>query len=57
MVWDTQTGGLVYTFTAAFEISDIAVSLRGEHIASCSSDGTLEFWEVESRCGGSHSLG
>ena len=56
-VLDTQTGGLVYTLTATFEISDIAVSLGGKYLASCSSDGTFEFWEVESRRGDSHFLG
>ena len=54
--WDTQTGGLIHTFTTTFEIHDIAVSLKGKYLASCSSDGTFGFWEVESRCEGSHSL-
>jgi len=52
-LWDMQTGGLVHTLTTAFEISDIAVSLNGKYLASCSSDGTFRFWEVETRCGGS----
>lgn len=54
-VWDTQTGGLIYTLTTTFEISDIAVSLGGKYLASCSSDGTFRSWKVESRCGDSHS--
>lgn len=56
-VRDTQTGGLVYPLTTTFEISDIAVSLGGKYLASYSSDGTFEFWEVESRHGDSHFLG
>jgi len=50
-LWDMQTGGLVHTFTTAFEISDIAVSSMGKYLASCSSNGTFRFWEVETRCG------
>jgi hypothetical protein len=56
-LWDMQTGGLIHTFTTKFEISDIAVSSTGKYLASCSSDGTFRFWEVESRCGGSRFLG
>ena len=56
-LWDTQTGGLIHTFTAKFEIGDIAVSLAGKYLATCSSDGTFRFWEVENRCGGSRFLG
>ena len=54
--WDTQTGGLVHTFATTSDISNIAVSSEETYLG-CSSDGTFEFWEVESRCGGSHSLG
>jgi WD40 repeat protein len=53
-LWDMQTGGLIHTFTMKSEISDIAVSLTGRYLASCSPDGTFEFWDVESRCEGSH---
>jgi WD40 repeat protein len=56
-LWDTQTGGLIHTFTTKFEIGDIAVSLAGKYLATCSSDGTFRFWEVENRCGGSRFLG
>ena len=55
-VWDTQTGGLNYTLTTTSEISDIAVSSKGKYLGSCSSDGTLEFWKVGSRCGGLYFL-
>jgi len=55
-VWDTQTGGLVHTFTTTSQISNIAVSSKGKYLGSYSSDGTFEFWEVESRCRGSYSL-
>ena len=54
--WDMQTGGLIYTLTTTFEISNIAVSSKGKYLASCSSAGTFHFWEVESRREGSHSL-
>jgi WD40 repeat protein len=52
-LWDMQTGGLIHTFTMKSEIRDIAVSLTGRYLASCSHDGTLEFWDVERRCEGS----
>ena len=55
-VWDTQTGGFVHTFATTSDINDIAVSLKGKYLGSCSSDGTFESWEVESRCRGSCSL-
>jgi len=48
-VWDTQTGGLVHTFTTTSQISDIVVSSKGKYLGSYSSDGTSEFWGVESR--------
>jgi WD40 repeat protein len=56
-MWDTQTGGLIHTFAMKFEIRDIAVSLMGKYLASCSSDGTFSFWEVEKGCWSSHFLG
>ena len=53
-LWDMQTGGLIHTFTTKYEISDIAVSLTGRYLASCSPDGTFEVWDVEGRrCEGS----
>ena len=55
-MWDTQTGGLIHTFTTTFDIGDIGISLNGKHLASCSSDNTFRFWEVESKCGGSRFL-
>jgi WD40 repeat protein len=48
-MWDTQTGGLIYTFRTNFEISDIAISSRGKFLATCSLDGTFRFWKVEGR--------
>jgi hypothetical protein len=49
-VWDTQTGGLIHTLTTTFEISNIAVSLKGKYIAGRSSNSpSFRFWEVESR--------
>jgi len=56
-LWDMQTGGLIHTFTTGFEVSDIAVSLTGKYVASCSSNGVFKFWEMENRCGGSRSFG
>jgi WD40 repeat protein len=56
-MWDIQTGGLIHTFTADFEISDIAVSSTAKYLASCSSGGAFKFWEVESRRGSSRILG
>ena len=45
-MWDVQTGGLIHTFTVQSEISDIAVSPGGTHIACGSSDGSVTFWET-----------
>ena len=55
-LWDTQTGGLIHTFTTEFEVGNIAASLTGKYLASWSSDGTLGFWKVESGCGDSRIL-
>ena len=55
-VWHTQTGGLIYTLTTLSDINNVAVSSKGKYLGSCSSDGTFEFWGVERRYGGSHSL-
>jgi WD40 repeat protein len=54
-LWDMQTGGLIHTFAAKSEISNITVSLTGRYLASCSPDGTVRFWNVESRREGSRS--
>jgi len=51
-LWDTQTGGMIHTFTTKSEIANIAVSSMGKYLASCSSNGTLGFWEVGNRRGG-----
>jgi len=56
-VWDTQTGGLVHTLTMTSNINNIAVSSKGKYLGTSLSDDTFEFWEVESRRRGSHSLG
>ena len=56
-MWDTQTGGLIHPFTVDFEIKDISVSLKVKFLASCSLDGTLRYWKVESRCGSSRKFG
>ena len=56
-LWDMQTGGLIDTLTTKFEVCDIAVSPRGKYLASCSSDGGFECWEVGNRYRGSHLLG
>ena len=55
-MWDTQTGGLIHTFTTSFDIGDIGISMNGKHLASCSPATTFRFWEVESKCGGSRFL-
>jgi WD40 repeat protein len=57
-VWDTQTGGLIYTLTTTFRIINIAVSLKGKYLGGHSSGGThFRFWEVESRRANSRRLG
>lgn len=56
-LWDTQTGGLIYTLPTTFEISDIGVSLAGRYLGTCSPDGIFKFWEVENKRAGSHFLG
>ena len=55
-VWDTQTGGLIHTLTTMSDINDIAVSSNGTYLGSCLSNRMLQFWDLESRYGGSHSL-
>jgi len=54
--WDTQTGGMIHNLAMMSDISDIAVSSMGKYLGISSSDGTFEFWGVESSCGGSYSL-
>jgi hypothetical protein len=48
-MWDVQTGGLTHTFTTQSEITDIAVSTTGDHIACASSDGSIAFWDIHTR--------
>jgi WD40 repeat protein len=45
-MWDIQTGGLIHAFITQSEITDIAVSKPGEHIACGSSDGSVAFWNT-----------
>jgi hypothetical protein len=56
-MWDVQTGGLTHTFTTRSEITDIAVSTTGDHIACGSSDGRVTLWNIhtkeEGKCFGS----
>ena len=47
--WDIQTGGLLNTFIARSEISDIAVSPTGDHIACGSPDGSVTFWNIHTK--------
>jgi hypothetical protein len=48
-MWDVQTGGLTHTFTVGSEINDIAVSTTGDHIACGSSDGSITFWNTDTK--------
>jgi WD40 repeat protein len=48
-MWDVQTGGLTHTFTTRSEITDIAVSTTGDHIACGSSDGSVAFWNTHTK--------
>ena len=48
-MWDVQTGGLIHTFTVESEISDIAASTTGEHIACGCYDGTVTFWDIHTK--------
>jgi WD40 repeat protein len=48
-MWDVQTGGLTHTFTVRSEINDIAVSTTGDHIACGSSDGSVTFWNTNTK--------
>jgi WD40 repeat protein len=48
-MWDVQTGGLTHTFTTRSEITDIAVSTTGDHIACGSSDGSVVFWDIHTK--------
>jgi WD40 repeat protein len=51
-MWDVQTGGLTHTFTTQPEIGDIAVSTTGDHIACGSSNGSVTFWNVDTKVEG-----
>jgi hypothetical protein len=48
-MWDVQTGGLTHTFTVQSEITDIAVSTTGDHIACGSFDGSVTFWNTHTK--------
>jgi len=56
-VWDVQTGGLIHTFTVESEISDIAASTTGDHIACGSSDGSITTWDTHTKKGKGKRLG
>ena len=56
-MWDVQTGGLIHTFTVESEISDLAASTTGDHIACGCSDGSITFWDIHTREGGKKCLG
>ena len=47
--WDVQTGGITHTFTARSKITDIAVSMTGDHIAWGSSDGSVTLWNIRTK--------
>jgi hypothetical protein len=51
-MWDVQTGGLTHTFTAQPEVTDIAVSTVGDHIACGLSDGSTTFWNINTKIEG-----
>ena len=48
-MWDVQTGGLIHTFTTQSEINDIAVSIMGDHIACGLADGSIRFWDINTK--------
>jgi WD40 repeat protein len=48
-MWDVQTGGLTHTFTTRSEITDIAVSTTGDHIACGSFDGCVTLWNIHTK--------
>jgi len=48
-MWDIQTGGLIHTFTTQPEVKDVALSTLGDHIASGSSDGSVRFWNTQTK--------
>ena len=48
-MWDVQTGGLIHTFTTLSEISDMAISKAGDHIACGLSDGSITFWNIHTK--------
>jgi WD40 repeat protein len=51
-MWDVQTGGLTHTFSTQSEINDIAVSTTGDLIACGSSDGSITFWNIDTKLEG-----
>ena len=50
-MWDMQTGGHINTFTTESRIIDIAISTTGDHIACCSSDDSVVFWNTHTNEG------
>jgi len=50
-MWDVQTGGLIYTFTARSKINDFVISPTGDHIACGLSDGLVTFWNIHTKKG------
>jgi hypothetical protein len=48
-MWDVQTGGLTHNFTTQSEVTDIAISTTGDHIACGSSDGPVAFWNIHTK--------
>jgi WD40 repeat protein len=48
-MWDVQTGGLTHTFTTRSEITDVAVSTTGDHIACGSSDSFVVLWNIHTK--------
>jgi WD40 repeat protein len=51
-MWDVQTGGLTHTFIPRSEINDVAVSTKGDHIACGLSDGSVTFWNTNTKVEG-----
>ena len=48
-MWDVQTGGLIHTFITPSRITDIAVSMVGDHIACGLGDGSVIFWDIHTK--------
>ena len=48
-MWDVQTGGLIHTLATKSGINDVAVSTAGDHIACGMSDGSVRFWDINTK--------